>query len=313
MQKFTFIFVLIVVSFFVVTQLSTLTSLVYSNIGFTLLNKGLANKTLQEQEKAQNLFAHATNYSESNQSSIRGAAIFLFHQNAINLSATKWNEIGSIGDDMWAVGIDAYQSGRPDEALRWLQLAKEINPIHQEDAWQTIGKVCQRIKEPESVCDEAVQRNLGNLLVNSNFLYNDDGWVMRTEDASQTPILLCPEMEHQLCAHMAQTSKALPQSSSWWQCVVNLTPGQMYKFSAWIKVEADIESQWRPVYFQGKVNGEPKGFWPGAQFGSSEWHYWEQQFMMPPFDEGFACFHPIRLLGNGEAWFHSPVLSQVNS
>lgn len=97
-----------------------------------------------------------------------------------------------------------------------------------------------------------------------------------------------------------------PYGTSWQQCLA-LEEGRTYRYSVWLKVQTDGE--WIPLYYQGSVDGAPKGYSvKGTHTGSNEWTYWEHDLTAPAFDNDRACFYPVRLLDVGEVWFHSPAL-----
>jgi hypothetical protein len=115
-----------------------------------------------------------------------------------------------------------------------------------------------------------------------------------------------------MCAKIKTTQGDLERYPSWVQCL-QLPSGHTYRFSAWLKVQTEPGMKWRPLYYQGELDGTTKGYWPGTQQGSIDWAYWEQEFILPPFEDGQVCFHPIRLESAGTAWFYDARLTLVQA
>jgi hypothetical protein len=43
----------------------------------------------------------------------------------------------------------------------------------------------------------------------------------------------------------------------------------------------------------------------GERRGPQSWSFLSHTFVAPAFDDGDACFHPVRLQNEGTAWFRS--------
>ncbi len=195
-----------------------------------------------------------------------------------------------------------------ERALTWFALAAATtNPP---DAVITrLGEVCQTNRQSSTVCDWFVEQNLGNRFVNPRLADDLSSW-RHVETAATYASVPCRGSRTHRCAEISVTEPEIQPSAGLGQCL-QVSPGATYRFSSWLKVSADIDTVWRPLYRQGLVAGEAHGQWPGDERGASEWRYWESEFIVPDFDEGQACFYPIRLTGEGQAWVYAPQLTAL--
>ena len=138
-------------------------------------------------------------------------------------------------------------------------------------------------------------------------MFGQAAWRFNRREGVIYRIGKCPGLPGENCATLIIGDIVPPKGASWQQCVA-LEPGQEYVFSAWIKVDALDEVRWRPLYYQGSLEGEAWGRSRGHRSGSVDWHYEEHSFVAPDFDEHRACFHPVHLQGRGQIWFYEASL-----
>lgn len=203
---------------------------------------------------------------------------------------------------------DHYTASDVDRALTWFTLAAATtNPP---DAVITrLGEVCQADWQRDPVCDWFLEQNLGNHFVNPRLVDDSAGW-RRVETAATYTTVSCRDSSTPQCSEISVTEPEIQPAAGIGQCL-QVTAGVTYRFSSWLKVSADGNTVWRPLYSQGNVANEARGQWTGDERGASEWRYWEREFIAPDFDGGQACFNPIRLAGKGQAWVYAPKLESV--
>ncbi len=201
-----------------------------------------------------------------------------------------------------------YAAGDVDRALAWFALAaSSANPPAA--VITRLGEVCQSDWQRDPICDWFLQQNLGNYFVNPGLVDDFAGW-RRVETAATYTSVSCRDSNTHHCVEISVTEPEIQPAAGLGQCL-RVTPGVTYRFSSWLKVSADSDTVWRPLYSQGNVAGQASGQWTGDERGASDWRYWEREFIAPDFDNGQACFNPIRLSGNGQAWFFAPTLEAV--
>ncbi len=282
-----------------------------SNAGFLSINHSALLDTGLAASNVRDNFGLASELFPNNLASQRGKGYLNLLVDQFGAAQSQFMHGGFSEYDYLRMAEQAYSSGSPIQAGRWLTVAESANPSST-DLWQTAGRMCQRTLQLGSICDRFLDYNDQNWLVNSTFSFAEDGWNQRSVEGFDLHygIEPCPDDVAGLCASMRLGSPVPEHGISWSQCL-KLKPGQDYVFSSWIKVDALADSEWRPVYLQGSVDGEAKGMWPGTQKGSIPWTYWEQTFTMPAFDQDEACFYPTRLIGEGQVWFNRARLAQV--
>src|SRR5690606_30267640 len=110
-----------------------------------------------------------------------------------------------------------------------------------------------------------------------------------------------PDLPGEQCLRLGIEGIVPEHGASWQQCLYLLDEGH-YRFSVMLRVELIGSGEWRPLYYQGDIAGQPRGFWPSTEEGSTDWMYWEEAFALPTFDDNRVCFHPVRLEGQGQVW-----------
>ncbi len=215
-----------------------------------------------------------------------------------------WQHVTLTAQDYIVFGQHAADRGM---ALRWYALAERLEPVNPE-LWLEVGQLCQ-YDNRDAACARFLSFNHHNWLVDSDFAFGQAAWRFNRREGADYAITDCPNLPAKKCALVRIDTVTSPHGTGWHQCLV-LEPGRRYRFSAWIKT--DTAGQWIPIYFQGSVDGSPNGHsLAGVQTGAQEWEYWERVFTAPVFDQNRACFHPVRLLDVGQAWFHSAALRLV--
>ncbi len=252
-------------------------------------------------------FEKANSFFPNNRSAQRGRALNYFFQGSFDESFALWQKTNVTVQDLIVYANEAARKNDWQLAVNWLLLAERLDS---EDAklWHTIGTVCQNDPQLDSICERFLRENEQNWLLNSDFLFHRDGWHVKRVDGFDVDYLVvdCPERDG-LCGYIGAKTAVPTHGLSWSQCVF-VEPEQTYTFSAWIKVDVAPNGAWRPIYFQGKQNSQNHGIGIAEQQGAAAWQFWENTFTMPEFDDSRACFHPIRLLSTGEAWFSDATL-----
>lgn len=219
-----------------------------------------------------------------------------------------WEKAGVTAEDLIAIGEEAQEAGRYEAALTWYERATRMatNPRLY---WLQLGRLCQYHVESNEICDKFLASNRHNLLVNPDFAIDGFGWHFNRREGAGYAITECPGLPDKKCAMVHIQKVTSPYGTSWAQCLT-LTPEQAYRFSVWVKVET--KGEWITLYYQGDRGGDPHGIkLGGSHEGAQDWTFFEQEFVAPEFDDHRACFHPLRLLDMGSAWFHSATLELV--
>ncbi|MCA9982208.1 MAG: hypothetical protein KDD89_15290 [Anaerolineales bacterium] len=222
----------------------------------------------------------------------------------VQLAATYWQKGALPVQDAAVFGDKLFRQRNLPSALLWYELATLLEPDNAE-LWLDVGLVCQNGFWDISICQQFLEVNQLNYLINADLLWGDLGWHTTYEEAAEHAVEPCPDAA-EVCLKIAVVDE-LADGPSWAQCL-HLPPQQTYQFSAWLLVDAEPDESWRPMYHQGRIAGEVKGSWPQTMQGMSPWTLWEQEVSVGDFDDYRVCFHPIRLAGGGTAWIHSPQL-----
>lgn len=195
-------------------------------------------------------------------------------------------------------------------AFTWLSLAMLSDPtdpvvlVH-------VGELCRKDWQQDDICAEFLAQNGGNYLINADFaVANFAGW-QQVETEADYLVVSCPGQEDVNCAQITTTGLVELPPAGVGQCF-QINPGQVYRFSTWLKVETSPNGIWRPLYFQGIIDGKPSGTWIGDQSGPIDWQYWELELVGPTLDDGQGCFNPIRLLADGVAWFFNSAVVDLS-
>lgn len=200
------------------------------------------------------------------------------------------------------------------QRLDALSLYRVADRLHMDSPqlWLGVGLVCRDVWASDALCQRFLEQGVGNLLVDPNLSFGAEAWRFnRREGDLGFRIEDCPQHDGAAqCARVSIGAQVPRQGASWHQCV-QLTPGETYRVSTWVRVDTTPEGEWIPLYLQGKVNGGDRGYWPSTQKGGSDWRYWEWEFAAPSFDDGRVCFYPLRLMASGSAWFREPVLRSL--
>jgi hypothetical protein len=250
-------------------------------------------------------FENAVHSSRKSISARRGLG-FAYWFNGKDLQALKeWTKIGLTASDYVRAGSMRVNL---DDALRWYKLAEIVDPSNAE-LWLRVGQVCQSNPYIGDICKRFLAYNDHNLFVDPQFAFDREAWHFNRRRGADYTIAKCSGVPDKKCALVHIHTVTSPHGTSWVQCLT-LTPEKKYRFSAWVKVQS--EGEWIALYYQGDRNGHPHGVkLGGSHTGVKDWIYFEQEFIAPKFDDHRACFHPLRLLAMGNAWFHSADLQLV--
>jgi len=220
----------------------------------------------------------------------------------------EWLRAGLTAEDFIAWGEESRKAKQYEEALAWYKRAIRTEPNNQV-VWLKVGEFCQLSSKTTETCWQFLANNDQNWIVDPTFAFGSSAWRFgRREGVEYEIVDDCPDLVGSKCARIAIPDVPPQHGASWSQCV-RLQPGMKYRFGAWIRVQVNPGGKWRPIYYQGNVDGQPQGHWPGNQTGPMDWKQWEQTFVAPAFDDDLACFHPLRLESRGQAWFYGATLT----
>lgn len=216
------------------------------------------------------------------------------HQRAVlSDQVSDWQKAGWQGQDFFHWGKKSLDVGNVETAVKWLSYGLQLE--EDDYGWALLGRSCQL--DPfvnPLLCDAYRSRENENLFVDATFAFDSTFW--RTGKFSECPPNKCATIELKEAGSVSLA-----------QCLY-VEPGVTYSYQVWLKVESTDESQWRPLYHQGRMAGQNRGFWPSMQQGSTDWTLWQTTFVAEEFDNKQACFAPVNLLGAGQVWFHSAQL-----
>lgn len=262
------------------------------NYAYLQLNRGLAarDSTLVAESKAiflQNSQAVRHQY---------GLANIYFVEGREREAAEAWLAAGETATSLRIKGEQLSYSDVAS-ALRWYRIAEQIAP-EDADLWLAVGRLCQPEPWLDPICERFLTYNEQNMLLNGNFAFDQAGWQFNL--ANQV-IYEIEECEYGRCTSWEVKAGVPPLGATMQQCLY-LEAKKWYRFSAFLRVEVAADGGWRPVYVQGRVDGEQVGMWPHTQLGARGWQEWEHILQAPAFEDGLACFHPVRLEGSGRVW-----------
>jgi hypothetical protein len=184
-------------------------------------------------------------------------------------------------------------------------MAAHLAPLD-DSQWLAVGLACQPNPALDPICDEYLAYNNGNLFRDPTFQFDFLGWLAGDQTRTRYTIEPCPDQDA-TCLHIVAEAATSGGSAGLNQCHP-IVDGNSYYFSALVKVVAPDDTSWRPLYRQARIDDKIRGFWLGEKMGSSDWQLWEHTFIASDYDENRACFHPVLLLDQGEAWMANPVL-----
>lgn len=295
-----------------IIYLKVFVSQILTNLGFVILVNELlvSNQTLvlgAPTETSKEIFLRTIKYDSKNTSVYRALGLYyVYNDDYINAFHEFQNT--DLGFDDFI--IYAEQSSNKFHKLNWYKITEKYNS-QSLVLWRQVGTMCQQKLIVDDICNRFMIFNQYNLLVDPLFSSSSyDPWMFNPYDKVTYFIAQpCSEWLEKNCATVIIDNLVPQNGASWWQKVV-LEPGQKYYFSAWIKVDL-INGFWRPIYYVGAIDGKPQGSWPGDQTHSSDWTYWEREFVAKEFDDNVAYFSPVLLSGNGKASFFDARLQKI--
>lgn len=301
-----FSFVLIATAFlFSITP--PLLSHLLSNYGMVfLLHRDRHATWVEYPDKIYNAFQAAVDWQNDNEAAYRGLGHHYWSVGDDTLANQAWQRAALTVNDYL---IFAQTSDQITTRFRWYQIALATEPQNPA-VWLNVGLSCRSDITMDALCSRFREQNKQNLLVDSAFAFGEIAWHSDQREGMEFRIVDCPDFATTRCAEVVIQESATNSRGGWQQCF-SLPSGGDYHYSAWIKVEAEELEQWRPLYFQGRLNGDVHGVGQAVQLGASDWRYWESTFTLPAFERDQVCFRPILLQGIGRAWFHSAVLQPV--
>lgn len=310
------------------------------NTGYVQLNQAQASGESGWFDSALATFSKVNPNSMAGQRAWRGRSLAYWFQSRPDEAIAIWEAVPGINTEiqLWAqqaerardfaAARDWYQAAvriDPDNGDNWYRLAQASarmgdagaagsyylralsSPARAEFGRSNIltrlGKRCQFDWNRDTACVQFLAQNGGNRFVNPDFAVADlDGWQQIDAPAHYSTVS-CPDTPATACALIQVNADSSMPPAGLGQCF-QVEAGTTYLFAVWLKVMTSSNGTWRPLYFQGIIDGQARGNWQENEQGSSDWGYWERTFVAQSFDDGQACFHPIRLQGGGQAWFY---------
>jgi hypothetical protein len=281
-----------------------------ANLEFLKINRALSGESAFSADKDSDPTRGLRSYSDSVNPRIAGYESLIldnreFAAEAFGLAGWKDRDFITLARN--------HVASNPSRAIRWLSLTRLEQPEDQQTVDLLTARLCQPNWQLDPSCQLFLKFHDNNHFVNTDFAYQDlGGWRVISAEGVRYDSELCPKLDDRRCGVITVIAGASSTSAGLGQCF-EIVPGQMYRYSAWIKVETEPEGIWRPLYLQGTIGGETKGNWPGDQTGSSNWEFQERTYEGQSFDQRMACFYPVRLSSPGRAWLANPSLVPLSS
>jgi hypothetical protein len=287
-----------------------LQSLFYQNVAFISLSHALASSSsatdrLLSFRKSESLLQKALSANRASPEIHRGLGFVYWAYQEDERALAEWRLAG------WSVDDAVFLGKAGDDwanSLRWFRVAEQFDPMDSA-LWLEVGKICQKEPELDNICTRFIEHNEGNWLLDPDFDYEWQGWDFNSRSDVLFDIDSCPDLTDHRCATI-KIGPLNPEQGAGIQQCVRLFPGKSYHYTAWLKVTSD--GKWLPLYYQGNINGQAAGRWPGDQIGSQDWTLWERIFLAEEFDSRQACFHPVRLASQGQVWFYGARLTEID-
>lgn len=241
---------------------------------------------------------------------LHGLAIVDWVEMNDSAAVAKWQQAGFTAEDLITYARNG--SGEPEHALRWYRSVAQITPDNS-DLWLDVGLICQQQQEKDELCADFLEYNEQNWLVDPDIEFGRVAWRFNRREGVGYDIVDCPDLPDRRCARLSIGAEVPEHGASWQQCLYlpEDAVGQTYRFSTWLKIETARDGEWRPLYYQGAIGNQTRGFWPSRESSSTDWEYWEQTFEIPDFDDGRVCFHPVHISTPATAWFRDVSLVRI--
>ena len=254
---------------------------------------------------SQQIFTLSQQRNPRNVTGSRGLAMIYWQQGEDIKAQEKWRAVDFSANEFLAFARYSHFLNS-QTSLPWYYLLERLEPDDPR-LWLDVGLICQQQPEKDEICQRFLEFNDHNWLVDPEIIFDRAAWRFNRKPIVIYEIESCPDMEDKLCLNLEVPDPAPEGGTSWQQCMY-VEAGATYRFSTWLKINTEYDGTWRPLYFQGDVNGRPSGHWPSTEAGSTDWQLREYTFTMPTFDNSRACFHPVHMQSSGNAWFYNPSL-----
>lgn len=239
----------------------------------------------------------------------------------MNGAAIDWARVMAVGE--WL-----YNQGNYTQAMQLFAAAHEMAPEISEDAWLSIGSICQQNLFTSNAstdrlgsvfdCDEYWNSVSHNLIVNGDFAQAhlrpwfkryQAGIVYRGATIANDGIDAGLETESAATARqeaaprtVAVITSANDEHYGGLYQSIHLPPGTHVRFSARIKVAAQGPMLLYPLYIRGETE---EGRWRrslGAIRESTEWMILEHEYRIPADHHLPTTFYPVYFQSAGTVW-----------
>jgi tetratricopeptide (TPR) repeat protein len=307
--------------------------LLSTNLGWVELTKQIYGTEPAAAERAETHFSAALQQGATDSRAATGRLIqaLLAGQDRdewrepVNGAAIDWARVMAVGE--WL-----YNQGNYTQAMRLFAAAHEMAPDTYEDAWLSIGSICQQILFTSNTstdhlgsvfdCDDYWESVSHNLIVNGDFARShlrpwfkryQTGIVYRGETIANDALdgAIDGGLETESAATARQEADRRPVAvitsandehyGGLYQSI-HLPPGTHVRFSARIKVAAKGPMLLYPLYIRGETE---EGRWRrslGAIRESTEWMMLEHEYRIPADHHLSTAFYPVYFQGAGTVW-----------
>ena len=279
-----------------------------SNIGMSLVNRGLDSVPETRLAQAQTIF----DWIPNDVSSQRGRANIAIVQQDLRLASELWQASGEAQRFVpRGNAIPVAEKPEPSSvtnAMNWYAMALLAGQDSAE-LWFGIGRLCRMNPGRDALCQQYLARQNDNLLLNPDFTQGLDGWTVKQAPGATYAVVDCADGR---CVEIVSRAETPDFAATILQCVAVEAEG-LYRFSADISVkEFKQMTAWRPLYAQVFVNGEVREIRSGLPVPEGNGlRVLATEFVMPQTDDGLLCVHLARAEGAAEIVVKNPTLVSV--
>src|SRR5690606_24219756 len=117
------------------------------------------------------------------------------------VAMVRWQEIGFTEYDLITYARNN-KTGDPGDALRWYRSAAQIGPDNPM-LWLDVGRICQQQEEKDSICNQFLDYNDQNWLVDPYLQFGRVAWRFNRKEGVSYDIVDCPGLAEKRCARLS--------------------------------------------------------------------------------------------------------------